>query len=96
MEGSYEKEIRKKIVHSLARILSVWLLVDAGVLTAPQAHRLIGTWYRYPKCCTEFFLKYYDNEDLTWLCMIDCDKLGSYVQCHRCWEKNNVDPRMAH
>lgn len=73
-----------------ARILSVWLLVGAGVLTAPQAHRLIGTWYRYPKCCTEFFIKHYDNEGLTWVCMVDSEKLGRYVQCHDCWTDEHI------
>jgi len=77
-------------MRATARILSVWVLVNAGVLTAPQAHRLIGTWYNYPRCCTEFFIKHYDDEDLTWVCMINCEKLGRYVQCHDCWANENM------
>lgn len=78
-----------KEINNLARILSVWNMVEAGIFTAETGHRIIGQQCGYPDCCIEFFIKHYDNEDLTWVCMVDCNKLGKYVQCHKCWEEEN-------
>jgi hypothetical protein len=74
----------------LARILSANLMVDAGILTANQVHRLVGRWYRYPECCIEFFIKNYDKPDLTYVCIKECDELGRYIQCHDCWTDDNL------
>jgi hypothetical protein len=67
----------------------IWGMVDDDLFDLDTGHRLLGSWFGYPLCCTEFFIKNYDKPDLTWVCMVDNDK-GTYVQCHSCWQKENL------
>ncbi len=72
----------------------VWAFCDTGLISEEDGHRILGQYFRYPDCCVEYFLKIYDKPDLTWVCLIDDDELGRYVQCHDCWEKDYPNAQM--
>ncbi len=68
----------------------IWGMHEDGLFPTETARRLLGSWFEYPKCCIEFHIEVFDKPDLSYPCIVDHPKLGEYVQCHKCRERENA------